>query len=194
MTNPTDLTIIINSVPGKISTIDTHGFNRKILHLGRILVFCIHEIFGHFLRRYYSYYTGGKIPFNTKEAMDNYMGNEGGFYIESNFLGLQKSSSISLNIILQLLNSTNYEKYPIIKEEKNKKFEFDKQILKIIVDENKDLFDFIVKNKKNISLNLKEKPKILLDDYLDILNIITNNNFLIVHCSKPENNSISLTE
>ena len=194
VTNPTDLTIMINSIPGKILMVNTHGFNRKILHLGRILVFCIHEIFGHFLRRYYSYYTGGKIPFNTKEDMDNYMGNEGGFYIESNFLGLKKSSSISLNIILQLLNSTNYDEYPIIKEDKNKKFEFNHNILKKIVEENKDLFDFIVENKKNISFNIKEKPKILLDDYLDILKIITNNNFLIVHCSKPENNSISLME
>ena len=92
------------------------------------------------------------------------------------------------------MNSTYYDKYPIIKEDKNKKFEFDKNILKTIVDENKDLFDFIVENKKSISLNIKEKPKILLDDYLDILKMITNNNFLIVHCSKPENNSISLME
>ena len=58
------------------------------------------------------------------------MGNESGFYVESNFLGLKKSSSISLNIILQLLSSTNYDEYPIIKEDKNKKFEFDKNILK----------------------------------------------------------------
>ena len=150
--------------------------------------------FFHFLRRYYSYYTDGKIPFNTREDKDNYMGNESGFYIESNFLGLKKSSSISLNIILQLLNSTNYDEYPIIKEDKNKKFEFDKNILKTIVDENKDLFDFIVENKENISLNIKEKPKILLDDYLDILKIIAHKDFLIVHCPKPKNNSISLID
>lgn len=193
VTNPIDMTIMINLIPGKISFPDTHGFNRNILHLGRILVFCLHEIFGHFLRRYYSYYTGVIIPFNTREYKINYMGKECGFYIETNFLGLQKSSSISLNTILQLLYSANYEEYPIIKEE-NDIFIFDKKILKSIIDENKTLFNFIFENNEKSNLTLKDKPKIFIDDYLDILKIITHNFFSIIHCSKPEKNSISLME
>ena len=188
-TNPIDLSIVINSIPGKISGIETHSFNRKIMHVGKILVFCLHEIFGHFLRRYYSYFTGGKIPFNTKEDFDNNMDDESGFFIEYKFLGLKKKSYITLNNILRLLYSFEYSEYPIIKKEKNHKFEFDEIKLKRIIDENKDLFNFIFEKVENV--NDKNEPKILLEDYLDILKV-SYDKFTIVHCYKYEKNSISL--
>ena len=159
------------------------------MHVGKILVFCLHEIFGHFLRRYYSYFTGGKIPFNTKEDFDNNMDDESGFFIEYKFLGLKKKSYITLNNILRLLYSFEYSEYPIIKEEKNHKFEFDEIKLKRIIDENKDLFNFIFEKVENV--NDKNEPKILLEDYLDILKV-SYDKFTIVHCYKYEKNSISL--
>ena len=87
------MTITINALPGKIDDIN-YCFNRKVLHVGRILVFYLHEIFGHFLRRYYSYFTGIKIAFDTKDDDVIDTGEESGFYIERTFLGLKFNSYI----------------------------------------------------------------------------------------------------
>ena len=187
-TNPNDMTIIINSLPGKIDGIDTHSFNRQILHFGRVLVFCIHEILGHFFWRYYSYFTGGKIPFNTNEDLDANMGDENGFFVETKFLGLKNRLSISLNKILCLLYSPLYLDYPIIK---NDEFEFSEQILKTVINENENLFNFIVeKNEENNTFE-KRETKILLEDYLDILKPLYDK-YIIVRCYRVEKNSIYL--
>ena len=67
ITNPTDLSIIINIIPGIFNSDNTSIFNRKILILGKYILFGIHEIIGHYYRRYYSYFTGQKIDMNTEE-------------------------------------------------------------------------------------------------------------------------------
>ena len=190
-TNPMDMTITINSLPGKIENIMTHSFNRKILHLGRILVFALHEILGHFLRRYYSYFTGMKIPFNTKEDTEINAGEEGGFFVESHFLGLKSCSSIGLNTILHLLYPKLYIDYPFLKKDK---LELNLDGLQIIINENKSLFNFIVEkegDKKN-ELNMnKDIPQISLEDYLDIIKHLFSL-YRIYHCHQIENYSIYL--
>ena len=71
-TNPIDLTIIVNSIPGKFSLQDEiNYFNKNILQIVRIVIFLIHEIFGHFIRRYYSYITKGLIKMDTED--DNFI-------------------------------------------------------------------------------------------------------------------------
>ena len=143
-TNPTDLTIIINSIPGKFSLYEEiNCFNKKILQIGRIIIFLIHEIFGHFLRRYYSFITGGIIKMDTNE--DNLIDTkpESGFYIEKNFLGFETETRLYLKDALYLLfYEDNYENYPIIKKEKK----LTENDLKIIIKGNIELFDFIVNN------------------------------------------------
>ena len=184
-TNPIDMSITINTLPGKIDDIQTHSFNRKILHFGRILVFCLHEILGPFLRRYYSYFTGGIISFNNEEDMNIH---KGGIYVEYKFLGLKNELSISLWEILCLLCSPLYLDYPLIK---NYKYEFNEEILKTIISENENLFDFIVENNPLNKMNEKTEAKIVLVDYLDIIKT-SQDKYKVVPCYKTEKYSIYL--
>ena len=81
-TNPSDLTIIINSIPGKFDTKDEiNDFNKTILQIGRIIIFIIHEIFGHFCRRYYSYITNGIIKMDTGDDNNFITKPEGGVFV-----------------------------------------------------------------------------------------------------------------
>ena len=50
-TNPFELKIIINSIPGSYNKPKIRIFERRIFQFGRLLVTCIHEILGHFLNR-----------------------------------------------------------------------------------------------------------------------------------------------
>ena len=145
---------IINSIPGKIVELSTLSFNRKILHLGRILVYGLHEILGQYLRRYYSLLTGNKISFTTIEDKDLPMGKEGEIYIETEFLGLRKSSYLAIEEALGLLYSPAFDNnYPILKN-----FEINSNSLKQVIDDNKDIFDFIQDNKNegNFKLDLED--------------------------------------
>ena len=183
-TNPLDMTIMINSTPGDMVYSHTHGFNRKIMNFGRILVFCLREIFSYYLQYYYSYYTRGNI--NLKQNIQS-------IYIEYKFIGLKDNTFISINEVLQLLYSNNYDEYPIIKRKMNNKF--NKKIMKKIVEENKELFDFITENNESDSLNklnINKEPKILLEDYLDILKIEEHHSSSLTHCSRYDNYSIRL--
>ena len=207
-TDPIDMTITINALPGKIDDIN-YCFNRKVLHVGRILVFYLHEIFGHFLRRYYSYFTGIKIAFDTKDDDVIDTGEESGFYIERTFLGLKFNSYIGLNNILSLLNPSFYFNYPIIKEDKHK---FDQNALRDIIKENRELFDFIIekeekekelqkekeekekekgKGKKTFLKKKRGPPKIVFEDYLDSIQPSTEKQEKI-HCFIAESDSICL--
>ena len=192
-TDPIDMTITINSLPGKIDDVK-YSFNRKLLHIGRILVFYLHEIFGHYLRRYYSYFTGIKIAFDTEDDKDIYTGEESGFYIETNYLGLKKISYIKLNNILSLLNSSFYSGYPIIKEDN---YKFEDNHLRNIIKENKELFDFVIKKEekeKETEQFLKKKrkpPKIIFEDYLYSIQP-SNEKQEKIHCFTIESDSICL--
>ena len=92
-TDPSDLTIIINSIPGEFSADEEiNYFNKNILQIGRIIVFLIHEIIGNFLRGYYSYITNGIIKMDTNEDDLMNTGYERGLFVERNFLGVKTES------------------------------------------------------------------------------------------------------
>ena len=194
-TNPVDMSIIINSIPGKLGDSSTHSFNRKILYLGMLLIISIHEIFGHYMHRYYSLLTGREISFDTPEKNDDKLtGNESGYYIESKFIGLEPGQShIGLKKCLALLYSPNLQNYPIIKKQG---FSIDINILKIIYNDNKELFNFIITDENDEENNNENEEEyseeeteddnikkdkdykeednsndriILLEDYLDTL-------------------------
>ena len=139
-TNPIDLTIMVNSIPGKYSLKDEiNYFNKNILQIGRIVLFLIHEIFGHFIRRYYSYITKGLIKMDTKGDDVINTRPEGGYFVELEFLGITSESRLYLKDTLFLLFYENMEQYPIIKSEKT----ITEEILKIIIKNNQKLFSFI---------------------------------------------------
>ena len=147
-TNPTDLTIIINSIPGKFDPEDTiNYFNKNILQIGRIIVFLVHEIFGHFLRRYYHYITNGIIKMDTYDDDIIITKPEGGFFAEEKFLGFQTKTELYLKDALYFLfYGINLEKYPIIKKDN-----ITKENLKTIINDNPEIFYFIKEeSKKNV--------------------------------------------
>ena len=146
-TNPIDMHIIINSIPGKMGNPGIHTFNRIILDLGLLLVVGLHEILGHFMRRYYSFLTGRIINFDTPDFGDDYTDKESGFFIESKFIGLNPGqSNIGLKKSLALLYPQNLDNYPIIKKSW---FIIDINILKEIYQNNKNLFNFIIPDEDN---------------------------------------------
>ena len=157
-TDPIDLNITINSIPGKYGHIKTEFYNKKVLQLGRIILIALHEILGHFMRRYYHYSTHGKISFWTKEDNSLYTGEENGFYIEYEFVGINHviKSTLSIYDALCLLNLDKFDDYPL---EKNNKFIINKEILENIVYKNKEIFDFIGNKPEQIKF----------EDYLDSL-------------------------
>ena len=157
-TDPVDLSITINSIPGEYCDNKVKIYNKKVLQLGRLVLFALREIFGHYLRRYYHYLTHGIIPFWTKEDNSLYTREESGFYIETKFLGMDPvyKSALSINDTLCFLNLDKFDDYPI---KKNKKFIIDKIILENIINKNKEIFDFIG-NKDG---------QIKLEDYLTLI-------------------------
>ncbi len=166
-TNPSDLSIQINNIPGKFES-DVNYFNKKILQIGRIVVFAIHEIFGHFLRRYYSYLTKGVIEMDTND--DNLINTkpEGGFFVEKYFLGLDNRAHLFLkDALFFFLYGDNLENYPIIKNN----VDLSNEVLKIIIDKNKEIFDFIKnedeKDEKKEEIENKEGEAVLEDEQND---------------------------
>ena len=147
-TNPLDLSIIINSIPGRFLSNKINYFNKKILNIGRLVLIAVHEILGHYLRRYYSFLTDRDIPMDTNE--DNIIDTkpEGGEYVEKNFLGFNsvKGYPLYLKDALLFFYSKYIEKYPINDNYNSENIE----ILKFIINEYKDIFDFIlVKENEN---------------------------------------------
>ena len=110
------------------------------------------------MRRYYHYSTHGKISFWTKEDNSLYTGEENGFYIEYEFVGINHviKSTLSIYDALCLLNLDKFDDYPL---EKNNKFIINKEILENIVYKNKEIFDFIGNKPEQIKF----------EDYLDSL-------------------------
>ena len=142
-TDLVDLSITINSIPSKYGGKSVNIYHRKILQLGKIVLTAMQAIFGQYFRRYYSYLTRGIIPFDTKDDKIINFGEEGGFYIEKKFLGLNpaKSSTLSISQALSLLYWDKFDKYPMIK--KNSSFIVNEDILKNLIINNEEVFDFI---------------------------------------------------
>ena len=149
-TDPTDLSITINSIPGRYGKKKMNIYNKKILQLGRIILFALHEIMGHYMRRYYSYLTRGIIAFNTEDDNALNTGIESGDFIESEFLGFNtvNNSNLTLSDTLCLLYCDGFDNYPI---EKKKQIIFNKEILENIINNNRDIFDFIGEKTNQIS-------------------------------------------
>jgi hypothetical protein len=159
-TDPMDLSIIINSIPGKFEE-DVIYVNKKLLQIGRLVIICIHEILGHFLRRYYFYLTHGIIAFNTLDDSIMNINEDGGNFIEKKFLGIIPNGKLFLKDILILISGgKNYDNYPLVKGEITENF------LKEIINNNKKIFYFIKEiyekqnnkkeNIKNDLINLKQ--------------------------------------
>lgn len=142
-TDPVDLSITINSIPSKYGDKNINIYHRKILQLGRIILIALHEIMGHYFRRYYSYFTRGSISFDTKDDNIIFTGDESGFYIEEEFLGFSGShkSTLSISDSLCLLNYKKFNEYPVKK--KKEKFNINEDSLRDIIKNNNEVFDFI---------------------------------------------------
>jgi hypothetical protein len=194
-TNPLDMSIIINSIPSRIGNPDIHSFNWRFLDLGMLLIIALHEIFGHYLRHYYSMLTGGIIVFDTPDDKDLITGTESGFFIEKKFIGIKgRPSGLGLIKCLNLLYSPNYQEYPILKKN-NLIINYD--IIETIYHENPDLFDFIKYDNNNNEEgeddgdhNNDEKSNndgiISLNDYIDTLTNINNISTAFRHCNVDE--------
>ena len=133
----------------------------KILQFSRLITNTIHEIMGHFLRRYYSYLTNNLVKFGTAEDKVFVTGKESGKFVETNFLGLEVSiSSLSLCDSMGYFR-TKFEKYPILYDD-----QVPKEDLDIIIEKNPEFFDFICeKNNQIEKISSNELYAYLLKGY-----------------------------
>ena len=179
VTSPTDLSIIINCIPGIFDSENISIFNRKILILGQYILFGIHEILGHYCRRYYSYFTGQQIKINTKEDNEIQTGNERGDYAEKEFIGISNKCCLTIREALALLYWEKYDSYPIIA--KNSQFELNEEKIEIIINKNKNIFYFI-----KINDNVKDEETITIKEYLELISYSSNsfqsNIYTRIHC------------
>lgn len=162
ITSPTDLSIIINSTPIKFSSPDVPIYNREIINFGRLIILAVHEILGHYLRRYYSYLTGQRISFDTFGDNEINTGIESGYFTEAEFLGLRNRSEMTLKNILGLLYTNNYSDYPIINN-----FDLNESILEKIVEENPTLFYFVSLEEEDKDISIE---KITINEYFMLIN------------------------
>lgn len=205
-TSPSDLTIAVNSIPGTFDKYDEiNYFNKRILQIGRIIIFIIHEIFGHFLRRYYSYLTNGIIKMNTNDDDLIDTKPEGGEFIEDQFLGIKTRSRLYLKDVLFLLfYGENFEIFPLVKEN----VKITEEILEKITIDNPRIFDFIIKEKKinddekvdngkeKTIINSKKKEtdkndiiidKITIEQYCNYINPVRRGISSIISCGFRKN-------
>ena len=179
ITNPIDLSIIITSVPGKFRSHNIPIFIRKILILGNYILFAIHEILGHYCRRYYSYFTGQIININTNEDFEIQTGDESGYYVESEFLGIKLRYSLSITEALSFFYWKKFDSYPII--DKNYDFKLDEEKMKIIKESNNNVFNFIKNN------NDDEEGEITIKEYLELVSYsCKKSSYSRIHC--PQSN------
>ena len=127
------------------------------MQFARLIVITIHEILGHFLRRYYLYLTNNLVKFGAREDKVFKTGKEGGNFVEKKLLGIGLYHSLSLNQALGFLKK-NFEKQPILYKEQIPKDE-----LKTIIKNNPELFDFISDKKELDKITLEE-----LHEYLSV--------------------------
>ena len=112
-----NLNITIKFYPRKLYE-STNIYSRRILILGKVILVILHELLGHYMRRYYSYMTHGAIAFDTSNDKILDTGEEGGFFVEKIFLGLNKSdkSKLTISESLILFYLDNFKDYPIKKK------------------------------------------------------------------------------
>ena len=184
-TNPVDMSIVINSIPGRIGNPKTYCLNRKFLNLGMLLIIALLQIFGHYMRRYYSMITGRTINFDTsKNNSDKLTGSESGYFIEKNFIGILPGiPSLGLNKCFALLYTPHYANYPIIPKNN---FSINIDILKTIYNDNKDSFDFIDNENEDEDKDNKLNKLTNLDDYLYTIIDINDVENLYKHCRYEE--------
>ena len=175
ITDPIDLNIIINCIPGKFME-DIKICDRKILTIGKIILVILHEICSHFTRRYYSYLTHGLIAFDEDEDKNLNTGKEGSFFFEEFFLGFTRSykSNLTITDALILFYWDKFEKYPI-------KTKINKEMLANIVQNNSEIFNFIGNNNNQITI----------EDYLFHLTPIKIKNFHQCACRSFDEDYIS---
>ena len=137
ITNPSNLTIMINSIPGKFIRDDINLFNKNILQIGRIVIFAVHEIMGHYLRRYYSYITDREIAMVTDEDDIIDTKPEGGINAEKLILG-RETKYLYLKNAICFFYSGEFEQFPLFEN-----IIINKKILKDIIQNDIELFDFI---------------------------------------------------
>ena len=154
-TNPLNLSIVLNSIPGKYRSAKINYFNMKILNLGRIILLTLNEILGHFTQRYYSFLTDRDIRMNTEEDDLINIKLEGGVYVEKNFLGFEMAPSVLyLKEALYFFCFKYFKEYPLFK-----KYKINEQILKNIINDFPEIFDFISIDDKIIEGENKLKNK-----------------------------------
>jgi len=152
-TNPLNLSIVLNSIPGKYRADNITYFNMKILNLGRIIRSTIHEVLGHYTRRYYSFLTDRDIRMNTEEDDLINTKPEGGFHVEKKFLGFEIPSSILyLKEAIYFFCFKYFKEYPVFK-----KYKINEQILKKIIKDFPEIFDFISIEEKKLEGKSKLK-------------------------------------
>ena len=146
--------------------------------LGQYILFGIHEIIGHYCRRYYSYFTGQKINMNTEEDNEIKTGNESVYYNETEFIGITNKNFLTIREALSLFYWKKYDSYPIIK--KNSNFELNEEKIKIILNNNENIFTFIKINDSD-----KDERKITVQEYLELISNSTDsfrsNIYSIIH-------------
>ena len=157
-TSPFELKIYLNCIMGNYNKLEIHIFERSILQFARLIVTAIHEILGHFLRRYYSYLTNNLIKFGTKEDKYFKTGDEGGIFVQKKFLGL-KNNSISLNESIGFFKS-EFKAYPILYKD-----EIPENELIEIINNNKEYFDFISENMEEDKISIKELQEYLMKGF-----------------------------
>ena len=151
--------IYLPSNPGEISKLNYLGELRALI-FGKYLVLIFHELMGHLLRRYYNFLTNGEIPFNSEDDR-KIINKENGYYFEKHFLGISHTHNISITDIFHILRAKG--DYPLIDDHK----ELSLDDVKIVINEYKDLFDFI-------SFNENEINKVYIYDYY----------IYLVHCER----------
>jgi len=210
ITNPSNLTIMINSIPGKFIREDINLFNKNILQIGRIVIFAVHEIMGHYLRRYYSYITDREISMVTDEDDIIDTKPEGGVNAEKLILG-RESKYLYLKEAIFFFYPGGFDQFPLFDN-----IIIDKKILKNIIKNNIELFDFIEiekdeeekimnesyeeedvdsnedEDKKGENIDNKKNGKITLSQYFSFFDSVPNSDFSIVTCGLNRNESYIL--
>ena len=176
-TSPLEMKIYINSIPGGYNNSNIRNFERDIFQLGRLVIITIHELMGHFMRRYYSYLTNNLIKFNTFEDEKVNTKPEGGFFVEQKFLGLISRESISFNEALGLFKE-NFIDFPILSSEAMEINDLEKVILN-----NFEYFKFISDNEDD-KIDMNKFHEYLIPGY--------DSKAKIISCGERKENLIYL--
>ena len=104
---------------------------------------------------------------NTEEDNEIKTGNESVYYNETEFIGITNKNFLTIREALSLFYWKKYDSYPIIK--KNYNFELNEEKIKIIINSNENIFNFI-----KINDNYKEEGKITILEYLELISNSTD--------------------